>query len=111
MIRHIVSFRMRSTDSTQKSIDIASMRAALVALSGVIPDVTQIEVHSDLNMVPGHWDAVLISEHPSNASLEAYQAHPAHREAVTLINSLVEDRAVVDFEVQDSGGLDREATT
>jgi len=111
MIRHIVSFRMRSTDSTQKSLDIASMRSALIALLGVIPDLTRIDVHSDLNIVPGHWDAVLISEHPSNASLEAYQAHPAHREVVTLINSLVEDRAVVDFEVQDSTGLDRGATT
>ena len=111
MIKHIVSFRMRSTDSTQKSRDIASMTAALVALGGVIPDVTEIEVHSDLNMVSGHWDAVLISEHPSNTSLEAYQVHPAHREAVTLINSLVEDRAVVDFEVQDSTVVDRGATT
>lgn len=102
---------MRSADSAQKSLDIASMRAALVALIGVVPDLKTIDVHTDLNMVSGHWDAVLISEHPSIASLEAYQAHPAHREAVTLINSLVEDRAVVDFQVQDSTGQDRGSTT
>ena len=101
MIRHIVSFRMRSTDSAEKARDIASMRESLIGLIGVVPDLTCIDVHGDLNMVPGHWDAVLISEHPSIASLEAYQAHPAHREVVALINNLVDDRAVVDFEVMD----------
>jgi len=49
-------------------------------------------------VVGGHWDVVLVSEHDSNDDLEAYQAHPAHREAAAWVSTVVNDRATVDYE-------------
>jgi hypothetical protein len=41
--------------------------------------------------------------HADNAALEAYQAHPEHVAAVAWVDTVVADRAVVDFELDHDG--------
>lgn len=98
MIRHIVEFTLSAEDPAQRVLDAQGIHDHLTALMGVVPTVRSIEVAPDLGLVSGHWDVVLVSEHDSNADLEAYQAHPAHREAAAWISTVVNDRATVDYE-------------
>lgn len=98
MIRHIVEFRLSSDDPRQRADDARGIHDHLTALLGVVPTVRAITVAPDLGVVGGHWDVVLVSEHDSNDDLEAYQAHPAHREAAAWVSTVVKDRATVDYE-------------
>ena len=99
MIRHIVEFRLAATEPAQRATDAAVIRESLTALVGVIPGLIGMTVAPDLGLVDGHWDVVLVSDHDDNAALEAYQAHPAHKEAAARVSEVVTDRAIVDFEV------------
>jgi Stress responsive A/B Barrel Domain len=103
MIRHIVAFRLSAPDLQQREVDLAGMRERLEPLAHSVPDVLDLRVHSDLGLVDSHWHAVLVSDHPDNAALEAYQGHTEHVAAVKWVNTVVADRAVVDFEIDRDG--------
>ena len=99
MIRHIVAFRLGALDPRQREADVVGMRKRLEPLAGSVPGVLDLRVHNDLGLVDSHWHAVLVSDHPHNAALEAYQVHPEHLAAVEWVNTVVAYRAVVDFEI------------
>jgi hypothetical protein len=98
MVRHIVLFRLKETEQDQQRSDVRAMKQRLEALRGVVPGLDRLDVEADLGHVAGHWDAALVSEHADAEALAAYQAHPAHREVVEWLNTVVADRAVVDYE-------------
>ncbi len=97
MIRHIVLFTLAADDETQRRDDAHGIAERLEALETQIPGIQSIRVDRDLGLVAGHWDVALVSEHDDNAALEAYQVHPAHKEAAAWIGTVVSDRAVVDY--------------
>jgi hypothetical protein len=99
VIRHIVVFTLSADDPAQKREDARAMKQRLETLASVIPGVRRLEVGADLGLVPGHWDVVLVSEHDSNAALEAYQVHPEHVAAAEFVRSVVRDKACVDYEL------------
>jgi len=99
MIRHIVLFTLAADDETQRRDDAHGIAERLEALETQIAGIVSIRVDRDLGLVAGHWDVALVSEHDDNAALEAYQAHPAHKEAAAFIASVISDRAVVDYSV------------
>ena len=97
MIRHIVAFELDTPDDETRLAHIGRMQDALEALAA-LDEVESITVRPDLGVVDGHWDVVLVSEHRSNADLEAYQAHPEHEKAAKIAGEFVARRAVVDYE-------------
>ncbi|OYX59224.1 MAG: hypothetical protein B7Y93_00825 [Micrococcales bacterium 32-70-13] len=97
MIRHIVLFRLAADDDAQRRDDAQGMAERLEALQMQIPGIQSIRVDRDLGLIDGHWDVALVSEHDDNAALEAYQVHPAHKEAGEFVTSVISDRAVVDY--------------
>lgn len=99
MIRHIVLFRLAADDDAQRRDDAHGIAERLEALETQIAGIQSIRVDRDLGLIDGHWDVALVSEHDDNAALEAYQAHPAHKEAAAWIGTVVSDRAVVDYSV------------
>lgn len=99
MIRHIVLFRLAADDDAQRRDDAHGIAERLEALETQIAGIQSIRVDRDLGLVDGHWDVALVSEHDDNAALEAYQVHPAHKEAAAWIGTVVTDRAVVDYSV------------
>lgn len=103
MIRHIVSFRLRADDPDQRKVDVAGIRDRLEPLAHTVPGVLDLRVHGDLGLVDSHWHAVLVADYPDNGALEAYQTHPDHVAAVEWVNTVVADRAVVDFEIDRDG--------
>ena len=64
---------------------------------GVIPQIRAQEVGE--NVVPGNYDAVLISTFDSLADLEAYKNDPRHKKVSALCKSIRTDRVAVDMEV------------
>jgi quinol monooxygenase YgiN len=99
-----VLFALAAEDPEQKRRDAEEMRARMAPLAAQIPGVLSMEVGFDLGRVPGHWDVVLVSEHESNAALEAYQADPRHREVIEFVNSVVRAKACVDHDLDRTGG-------
>lgn len=99
MIRHIVLFKLAADDEAQRRDDAHGIAERLEALETQIAGIQSIRVDRDLGLVNGHWDVALVSEHDDNAALEAYQVHPAHKDAAAFIASVISDRAVVDYSV------------
>ncbi len=99
MIRHIVAFELDTPDDEARQAHIQRMQDVLEALA-TLDEVESITVRPDLGGTAegGHWDVVLVSEHRSNAALEAYQVHPEHQKAAKIAGEFVARRAIVDYE-------------
>lgn len=99
MIQHVVLFRFAATDDGQRDRDAAELRRRLEGLVGAVPGVDVLRVRSDLGDHDGHWDAVLLSEHPTREALQEYATDPRHLEVITWVDGVVSERAVVDVEL------------
>ena len=97
-IRHVVAWKIASTDEDERAVQAATVKARLESLPAIIPEIRAFEV--GLNSVEGNdFDVVLISEFADEAALERYVQHPDHQEVAAYIRSVVGGRASVDFEV------------
>ena len=92
MIRHIVMWKFRPGTEKERDDFLAGLRA----LYGVIPQIREQEV--GLNVLPGNYDAVLISSFDSVEDLEIYKNDPRHKAVSALCKSIREDRVAVDYE-------------
>lgn len=99
MIRHIVAFQLAAQDPRARAAAIDGIRSRLEPLAASIPGVISLELGTDSGVVPSHWPLVLISEHDDLEALQQYQVHPEHVAAIAWINTVVSDRAVVDYQV------------
>ncbi|SEB10575.1 Dabb family protein [Leifsonia sp. 21MFCrub1.1] len=97
-IRHVVSWKLATTDGTERAEQAAEIKRGLESLPPVIPQLRSLEV--GVSAVPGDdFDVVLISDFDDLDGLRAYVEHPAHVEVAAYIRSVVGARAAVDFEV------------
>lgn len=93
MIKHIVMWKFKpGTEKEQKEF-----LNGLRDLYGVIPQIRAQEVGE--NVVPGGYDAVLISVFDSLSDLESYKADPRHVRVSSLCKAIRTDRVAVDMEV------------
>ena len=72
MIRHIVMWKFRPGTEAEQEEFLNGLRA----LQGVVPQLLSSEVA--VNVGPGNYDAVLVSEFASLEDLEAYKTDPRH---------------------------------
>ena len=93
MIKHIVMWKFRP--GTEKERD--EFLTGLSALYGVIPQIRAQEV--GVNVLPGNYDAALISLFDSLEDLEAYKNDPRHKAVSALCKAIRADRVAVDLEV------------
>jgi len=90
MIKHIVAWTMKpETTAEQKQ----EMKLRLMALSGKIPQLLNIEVGID----PKNGTMSLVSEFASEDDLIVYQVHPDHQAIVGFVKPLVAARSVCDY--------------
>jgi len=92
MIRHIVMWKFRPGTEKEQEQFFAGLRG----LQGVVPQLLKSEVA--VNVGPGNYDAVLVSEFESLEDLEAYKNDPRHKAVSALCKSIREDRVAVDYE-------------
>ena len=93
MIQHIVMWKFKpGTESEQKKF-----LDGLRGLHGVIPQIRTQVVGE--NVVPGNYDAALVSTFDSLEDLETYKTDPRHVEVSSLCKAIRTSRVAVDMEV------------
>lgn len=96
MVKHIVTFKLKGSDSER--LDAANrFKDALLALPAEIDVLESMEVGINSNPAE-NWDVALIAVVPTMADVDVYAKHPAHVAAAAIIAPLKESRACVDFE-------------
>lgn len=98
MVKHIVMFKLRGADAVRREV-AERFRDALLALPAQIDCLQSMEVGINENPAE-EWHVVLTAVVPTMADVAAYAAHPAHVAAAALLNGHKEQRACVDFPVE-----------
>jgi quinol monooxygenase YgiN len=96
MIKHVVMWRFKAEVSASEK---GEMKRRLEALKGLVPSLMDIEVGFNLAEGDAAMDMVLYSVFEDMAGLAAYATHPEHVKVVEFVKPLVNERAVVDYEV------------
>ena len=99
MVKHVVMWKLDSTNNEDKLDKMSEMENMLLELADSIEDVVTLEVGRNFNGGDAAYDLVLITTHTSRDSLNQYQEHPDHVKVASHIKSLVQKRTVVDFEI------------
>lgn len=99
MIRHVVSWKLAEEDETVRAEQAAEVVRRLTGLMGVVPELRAVSAGVNVAHPDVNWDVTLIADVDSLEALEAYQVHPAHKEAGAYIRSVVASRVAVDFEL------------
>ena len=99
MIRHIVVWKLVAEDEAGKAASVAAIAAALEPLATVIDGIASLKVSANQAYFDSNWDVALVGDYESLESLDAYQVHPEHQAAVTIVRSHTSQRAAIDFEL------------
>lgn len=78
---------------------MAHVREALLALCGVVPGMTRMEIGCDISHTDMSYDMVLITEFEDAAALEGYRVFPAHKEVQAYVKQVRTARVTVDCEI------------
>lgn len=95
MVKHIVMWTLKNENKDENA---KKMKTDLEALKNKIDFLRFIQVGINFNSTDSAYDIVLVTEFDSRADLEAYQIHPEHKAVGVFVRSVVEKRAVVDYE-------------
>lgn len=95
MIRHVVLWRLKSGNADRFDL----IRQALQAQQGRIPGLLRIEVGRNFAASRRAVDFALVCDFESREALAAYHRHPAHMETRAIVDPLVEEHWIVDFDV------------
>jgi hypothetical protein len=85
MIRHIILFKLKDFSSeSERNEALQNVLVTFRSLVGQIPQIRQFRVEPDCVQGPSSYDVIIDSTFNSIEDLKAYQAHPAHIDAVAL---------------------------
>lgn len=94
MIKHVVLFKFKPDSSEAR---FGELEKRLKGLPGLIPEIKSYEFGLDVMRSARSYDFALVSAFEDIESLNRYQTHPAHVEALGIINELFEQIAAADF--------------
>lgn len=92
MIRHIVLWRLKS------AADFETVRSTLERQLGRIPGLLRVEVGRSFNTGRRAVDFALTCDFESREALEAYHRHPAHLETRAIVDPLVAEHWIADYQ-------------
>lgn len=95
-VRHVVSWKLATSDASERAEQAAAVKAGLESLPASIPEILQLEVGVDA-LGGDNFDVVLISDFADEAALQRYVEHPDHQRVASYIRSVVGGRSAVDF--------------
>ncbi|MPQ44601.1 Dabb family protein [Clostridium tarantellae] len=102
MIKHIVMWKLKDfAEGNEKAINAEKIKNSLEDLKSMIVEIKAIEVGINLNDSDKSYDVVLYSEFESMDTLKLYQKHPEHVKVGEFVRKVVEQRAVVDYKIED----------
>ena len=93
MIRHIVMWKFRPGTEKEQEEFLTGLRN----LQGVIPQLLKSEVA--VNVAPGNYDAVLVSEFDTLEDVARYKNDPRHLAVSALCKEIRTDRCAIDVEL------------
>jgi Stress responsive A/B Barrel Domain len=94
-IVHLVCWKYKAeTEQGVRDEHIAGLRA----LWGIIPDIIEFEVGSDIIHLDRSFDTGLYSRFRDTAALQAYTDHPEHQKVAALGKQIAEKVVSVDFD-------------
>ena len=97
MIHHVVLFRFNDGVSEAQ---VAELRAKLLGLAGVIPEIRRIAFGPNLAAGAAEWRHALVVELDDMAAVQRYAEHPAHVDVVQrTLAPIRAARLAVDVEV------------
>lgn len=94
MIRHIVLWRLKSPSDA----DFENIRTALEAQLGRIPGLLRVEVGRSFNSGRRAVDLALTCDFEDRAALDAYHRHPAHMETRAIVDPLIAEHWISDYQ-------------
>jgi hypothetical protein len=94
MITHIVMMKFKP----EHMDDIPAVREKLLGLPGQIDVIRHYEVGINVIRSERAWDLVIYSKFDSLETLEVYDKHPAHLEAVAFLRPMRSHISSVDYE-------------
>jgi hypothetical protein len=97
MIRHIVLWRLKPDARERFAFD--KIRVALEAQKGRIPGLLRVEVGASFAGGRRAVDFALVCDFESRAALEAYHRHGAHQETRAIVDPLIEEHWIADYEL------------
>lgn len=101
MIRHIVLFKIKDFSSeSERSEALQNVLVTFRSLIGQVPQIRNFRVEQDCVHGPSSYDVIIDSTFDSMEDLRAYQAHPAHLEAVALNKQWSESKISCDYYVE-----------
>lgn len=99
MVKHIVMWKIKKDHGAAESaMNALEMKKRLERLTSSIFEIKDLEVGMNFSNSDKSYDIVLYTEFDSKKDLAHYLNHPEHIRVKQYIDSVVEDRAVVDFE-------------
>ena len=95
MIRHIVLWRLKSPDEQA----FGAICGALQAQLGHVPGLLRLEIGRSFNTGRRAVDLALTCDFESRDALAAYHRHPAHMEARAVVDPLIAEHWIADYEL------------
>ena len=95
MIRHLVLWRLKAEGRTR----FEEIRSALEAQQGRIPGLLRVEVGRSFATGRRAVDFALTCDFESRAALEAYHRHAAHHETRAIVDPLIEEHWIADYQL------------
>jgi heme-degrading monooxygenase HmoA len=95
MIRHIVLWKMKASDEEAFAIVERSLHAQL----GRVPGLVRVEVGRSFNTGRRATDFALICDFDSREALAAYHRHAAHLQTRAIVDPLIADHWIADYEI------------
>lgn len=98
MFKHIVMFRIKKDlDVERVSVELCEK---LSSMPNYIEEILSIEIGRNQIKSSSAFDVVLITTHKDRTDYERYQIHEYHQQIKSYVVNIVEDRALVDYEVE-----------
>ena len=95
MIRHLVLWRLKAEGRTR----FEEIRSALEGQLGRIPGLLRVEVGRNFATGRRAVDFALTCDFESRTALEAYHRHAAHHETRAIVDPLIEEHWIADYEL------------
>jgi len=98
MLRHIVFFSVKESQSVERVRELLSQLAT-------IPAVRHLEVQPNIrkDQLSSEVDLVVYAEFEDEAALEAYKAHPIYAETTRIVQPLRDLRLAADVVAETAG--------
>ena len=99
MVKHIVMWKFKETaDENEKKIRLAETKKILEGMKEKISVIQSIDVGINFNTDEDAYDLILITDFKNKDDLQIYQDHPEHNLVKKHLQTVRDEKRVVDFE-------------